>query len=57
VGTPAAVAPASATAQPARPRVRQPAHDYAYVRRDVQRILILTVAVLIAIVVISFFLP
>jgi hypothetical protein len=32
-------------------------HDYSYVRRDLQRIMILAGAVVITIVVLSFFLP
>lgn len=32
-------------------------HDYSYVRRDLQRIAVLTAAVLVTIVVVSFFLP
>ena len=47
---------------PAAPRQRTPVskltrHDYSYVRRDLQRIMILAGAVVITIVVLSFFLP
>lgn len=40
-----------------RPAVRSPSRDYTYVRREIQRIVLLAVAILIAIVVLSFFLP
>jgi hypothetical protein len=59
----AAAAPEAATvaqeASPARPRpgARFTHRDYAYVRRDVQRIVVLALAIIIAIVVLSFFLP
>ncbi len=40
-----------------RPAVQSPSRDYTYVRREIQRIVLLAVAILIAIVVLSFFLP
>ncbi len=59
---PAAPPPAAAAAQePATSRPRQGSRfthrDYAYVRRDVQRIAILALAIIVAIVILSFFLP
>jgi hypothetical protein len=48
---------------PAEPRERERSvtrfttRDYSYVRRELARILILATAIIIAIVVISFFLP
>ena len=50
-------------AETARPVERERAvtrfsvRDYAYVRREVQRILVLATAIIIALVVLSFFLP
>lgn len=54
----AAGAPA-AQAQPARFRgtARRVAEDYSYVRRDLQRVAVLATAVIVAIIVLSFFLP
>ena len=53
--------PAAAAQEPAPARPRQGSRftqrDYAYVRRDVQRIVILALGIIIAIVVLSFFLP
>lgn len=56
--------PTVATQQAAEtPSEREPsvtrfsAHDYTYVRRELQRIVILAAAIIIAIVVLSFFLP
>ncbi len=55
---PAFAAP-RAPAEPARERsiTRFSARDYTYVRRELQRIVLLATAVLITIVVLSFFLP
>ena len=46
-------------AEPARFRgtARRVAEDYSYVRRDLQRIAVLATAVIVAIIVLSFFLP
>ena len=56
---PPRAAAAAQEALPSRPRPgsRFTQRDYAYVRRDVQRIVVLAVLVIIAIVVLSFFLP
>ena len=56
------VAVAAAGEAPTAPRERTAVskltrRDYSYVRRDLQRIIILAGAILIAIVVLSFFLP
>ncbi len=56
------VAVAAAGEAPAAPRERTAVskitrRDYSYVRRDLQRLLILAGAVIITIVVLSFFLP
>ena len=56
------IAVAAAGEAPAAPRQRTPVskltrRDYSYVRRDLQRIFILAGAVVITIVVLSFFLP
>jgi hypothetical protein len=40
-----------------RPTSRVPTRDYSYVRREIQRIALLAAAILIVIVVLSFFLP
>ncbi len=61
VAQPVAVAEAG-EAPSAAPRERTPTtkmtrRDYSYVRRDLQRIAVLATAVLITIVVLSFFLP
>lgn len=57
-------APLSPAPRPARPASsREPSltrmswRDYSYVRRDVQRILILATAVIVTIIVLSFFIP
>ncbi len=58
VAAPVAVAPPGSTeAKKERIIRRASTVDYSYVRRDVQRILILTVIVITTIVVLSFFLP
>ena len=56
------VAVSAAGEAPTAPRERTPTsrltrRDYSYVRRDLRRLLILAGAVLITIVVLSFFLP
>ena len=56
------VAVAAAGEAPAAPRERTPVskltrRDYTYVRSDIRRIIILAGAILITIVVLSFFLP
>ncbi len=56
------IAVAAAGEAPVAPRQRTPVskltrRDYSYVRRDLQRFFILAGAVLITIVVLSFFLP
>ncbi len=56
------IAVAAAGDAPTAPRERTPVskltrRDYSYVRRDLQRLFILAGAVLITIVVLSFFLP
>jgi hypothetical protein len=50
---------AAAQAEPARMRSagRRPVEDYSYVRRDIQRIAVLATAVVITLIVLSFFLP
>ncbi len=50
-------APTVAAAKPRSAAPRASRRDYSYVRRDLQRIAILASAVLITIVVLSFFLP
>ena len=64
VAPPAPVAPptpvgAAAPAEFARERpvTRFTTRDYTYVRRDIQRIVVLAAAIIIAIIVLSFFLP
>jgi hypothetical protein len=67
IATPAAIqpvaapapAPAPAPGEPSRERSisRFSARDYSYVRRELARIAVLAVAILIALVVLSFFLP
>jgi len=56
----AVVAPAS-VAEPRKERERTvtrfTARDYTYVRRELRRIAILAAAIIVAIVVLSFFLP
>jgi hypothetical protein len=51
--------PAPATAQPVKERSlsRFTARDYSYVRRELVRIAIIAAAMLVIIVVLSFFLP
>ncbi len=61
VAEPVAVAEAG-EAPTTAPRERAPTskmtrRDYSYVRRDIRRILVLATAILITIVVLSFFLP
>ncbi len=56
------IAVAAAGEAPTAPRERTPVskltrRDYSYVRRDLQRLLILAGVVIITIVVLSFFLP
>jgi len=55
----AAPAPSAPAAEPARERSlsRFTARDYSYVRRELIRIVIIAVAMLILILVLSFFLP
>jgi len=55
----AAAAAPEQQAEPARFRgtARRVAEDYSYVRRDLQRIAVLATAVIVAIIVLSFFLP
>jgi hypothetical protein len=50
-------APAAPEAPRERPTSRAPTRDYSYVRREIQRIALLAAAILIVIVVLSFFLP
>jgi len=57
----AAPAAGVSTLAPARPRepsvTRFGARDYSYVRREVRRIAVLAVGIIVLIVVLSFFLP
>ncbi len=62
VAQPIAVAEAGVAPSATAPRERAPTskmtrRDYSYVRRDLQRMAVLAAAVLITIVVLSFFLP
>lgn len=58
VATPLAVAPPGSTeAKKERVIRRASTVDYSYVRRDVQRILLLTAIAITTIIVLSFFLP
>ena len=58
VAAPVAVAPPGETDSPRqRTAGRAITRDYSYVRRDLQRIILLAVIVLTTIVVLSFFLP
>ena len=56
-------APVAATTPGVAPRPREAsaprfsARDYSYVRREIRRILVLATAIIIVIVVLSFFLP
>jgi hypothetical protein len=50
-------APAVSEPPRERPTSRAPTRDYTYVRREIQRIVLLAATILIAIVVLSFFLP
>ncbi len=56
VATPG-VAPSASDPTRERPAGRSSARDYSYVQREITRILVLASAVLITIVVLSFFLP
>jgi hypothetical protein len=56
VATPG-VAPSAPDPARDRPAGRSSTRDYSYVRREITRILVLASAVLITIVVLSFFLP
>ena len=58
VATPVAVTPPGETDSPRqRTAGRAITRDYSYVRRDLQRIILLSVIVLTTIIVLSFFLP
>lgn len=62
VAQPVAVAEAGVAPSTTAPRERAPSskmsrRDYSYVRRDLRRIVVLATAVLITIVVLSFFIP
>jgi len=59
VATMAVPTPAAPTAEPVRERSlsRFTARDYSYVRRELIRIVIIAAAMLILILVLSFFLP
>lgn len=58
VAAPVAVAPPGSTeAKKERVTRRASTVDYSYVRRDIQRILLLTAMAITTIVVLSFFLP
>ena len=58
VAAPVAVAPPGETDSPRqRSAGRAITRDYSYVRRDLQRIILLSVIVLTTIIVLSFFLP
>jgi hypothetical protein len=54
---PVYAAPAPAAEVRERTVTRFTARDYGYVRRELQRILILAAAVIVTIVILSFFLP
>ncbi len=58
VAAPVAVTPPGETDSPRQRRAgRAITHDYSYVRRDLQRIILLSAIILITIVALSFFLP